>query len=94
MANKGRYAPSGSGLVDSHDYVQMKDAPFLQNVVVYVAERELREECTISREIRLDTVAIGYARLLKEGVSLTSSASHLWRQRRIKSKMVLTNTCG
>lgn len=67
MANKGRYAPSGSGSVGYRDYVQMKDAPFLQNVVVYAAERELREECAISREIRLDTVVIWYARLLERG---------------------------
>lgn len=70
MANRSRYAPSGSGSVDYLDYKSVASSfseCTLQKVVVYAAERELREECSIKSLFHMETAVIGFARLLERG---------------------------
>lgn len=76
-ANKGRFAPSGSGSVDYTDikkackyYNKKEDKLSFNEVLQYAMEREFCEECNYqlnSSKKKMSTLIIGYARLLERG---------------------------
>lgn len=75
-ANRGRYAPSGSGSVDYADIQRTKARigssgdVTLQDVLITAMEREFCEECNYPLQEgykKMHTQVIGYARLLERG---------------------------
>lgn len=76
-ANKGRYAPSGSGSVDYADtkkacryYGKPKSELTFNELLTYAMEREFSEECNFELErarTGMATALIGYVRLLERG---------------------------
>ena len=76
-ANKGRFAPSGSGSVDFADikkvtqyYNKKKDELTFNELIQYAMEREFCEECSYQlkqSKKKMSTLLIGYARLLERG---------------------------
>lgn len=62
--NSDKMVPSGSGSTDFKDYVS---GDTYGSLVTRTLERELREECNIKLNTEMNTMVIGYARLLNRG---------------------------
>ncbi|MDR7380601.1 hypothetical protein [Promicromonospora iranensis] len=85
QASSGRLAPSGSGALEPRDY---SDSSFLHELICRGAERELREETTISRTAIGRSAVVGYGRWLDRGAkpeffcvtALTVSSQELRRK--------------
>jgi hypothetical protein len=71
MANANRFAPSGSGSVEFSDCRHCRRNPdgtiTLQDLIRFAAERELKEETTLSDCVKVRTFIIGFARLIERG---------------------------
>lgn len=65
--NGDRMAPSGSGSTDFKDFKRIREDATYEKLVVATMERELREECSLSKRVRMKTMIIGHARLVERG---------------------------